>query len=118
MEKQMESQTNKVGNFLTKMDYRTAIFSLLFLVIGFIAGLHLHKGPHHMSCGQFRREQLMGERAPSFDRGKDEREGGKEFPPPRKHPNYEFKKGMEPEGEKRPNEEKPPAPEKNNDNPE
>jgi len=118
----MESQTNKVGNFLTKMDYRIVIFSLLFLVIGFIAGSHLHKGPHHMPCGQLHREQPMGgERAPSspsFNRGKgesEESEGGKEFSPPRKHPNHEFKKGMEPRGEKKPSEEKPPVSEKNND---
>ena len=80
MEKQIESQTNKVGNFLTKIDYRIAIFSLLFLVIGFIAGSHLHKGPHHMPCGQLHREQPVVKQAPSFDRG----EGGKEFPHPRK----------------------------------
>ncbi|MDR0691309.1 MAG: hypothetical protein LBF32_04660 [Streptococcaceae bacterium] len=76
MEKQMESrnQANEIGIFFTKMDYRIAIFSLLFLVIGFIAGSHLNRGPHHMPCDQLHKEHPMKERAHSFDKGE------KEFP--------------------------------------
>jgi hypothetical protein len=94
-----ERKGNKIHLFLKKMDYRIGVFSLLFLVLGFIGGSHTGKGHHKVFGGhKFNREHCMeAGRSHSFHGDK----GGKEH----EHPHYksrrhDLKKDGRPDDEK------------------